>query len=226
MIEVIILNHYSQLFQSDIDALCNYISLKKQEHIKKLQYRQDKCNSILGDVLARSELCRITGLKNDELEFSVNLYGKPYLVNFPDIHFNLSHAGDYVAFAVSNKPIGIDIELIGMMNTEVIDRFFSLDEKIYVQSYNSVYRFFEVWTKKESRIKCEGQGLHKPLSSFSVFESAKNTPLFYKKVFQDDNTICHICSKQYIKPSVRIINLELLMQWVKNMDKLSHNIVM
>ena len=44
------------------------------------------------------------------LRFETNAHGKPYLVDFPHIHFNISHCPKAIAVAVDDKPIGVDVE--------------------------------------------------------------------------------------------------------------------
>jgi 4'-phosphopantetheinyl transferase len=40
-------------------------------------------------------------------------HGKPFLAEYPEIAFNLSHAGDYGLLAVTcGRQVGVDIELI------------------------------------------------------------------------------------------------------------------
>ena len=60
----------------------------------------------------RVKLCEVTGLSNDQLCFSKNKYGKPFLANKPNIHYNISNSGRYIACALSSVPIGVDIDLM------------------------------------------------------------------------------------------------------------------
>ena len=40
-------------------------------------------------------------------------FGKPYLRDFPELHFNVSHSGTKMVLAISHEmPVGIDIEQI------------------------------------------------------------------------------------------------------------------
>lgn len=206
MLEVVILTVIPELTQDEFDILLTLVSQEKQERIKRFHFFRDARNCLLGDVLTRVEICRATGLSNKQLEFSTNAYGKPFLLNSPHIHFNISHAGHYVVCAVSNEPVGIDIELINpSADMKIAERFFTPDETAYIMAGEQEQRFYKVWTKKESRIKWEGKGLHKPLTSFSVLDSNEQGQLIYHKVYQNDEAICHVCSTNKTTPSVKLI---------------------
>ena len=206
MFETVILSIESELTQNEFNVLMKLVSLEKQKRIKQFHFIRDAWNCLLGDVLARVEICRATGLSNQHLEFSTNTYGKPFLVNSPHIHFNISHAGNFVACAIADEPIGIDIEIIKPTEMKIAERFFAPDEVTYITSDGSIYRFYEVWTKKESRIKWEGTGLSIPLSSFSVFDKNVQGAPTYHCVFQSNDAICHVCSSKQTLASVRFMD--------------------
>ena len=44
------------------------------------------------------------------LRIGIGEHGKPYLQDYPEVHFNLSHAGNRVMCVVSPEPAGCDIE--------------------------------------------------------------------------------------------------------------------
>jgi len=169
MFEVVILTVIPELTQDEFAALLPLISPEKRERIRQFRFFRDMRNCLLGDVLARVEICRATGLSNKQLEFSTNLYGKPFLLNNYHTHFNISHAGNYVACVVTDEPVGIDMELIKSADLRIAERFFAPDETAYIMADEQTLRFYETWTMKESRIKWEGVGLNKSMSSFSVF---------------------------------------------------------
>ena len=202
------------LTQRELDALLPFVSLEKQERIKRFHFVRDTQNALLGDILARVEICRATGLSNKQLAFSTNEYGKPYLTTTLDIHYNISHAGHYIACAIDEQPVGIDIEMMKAVDLKLAERFFSPDEAEYILAATGVLttrRFFEVWTKKESRIKWEGKGLSKPLPSFSVFDFEEQRAIYYHQVFHDDKAICHLCSAKREEPSVRVMDTAALL---------------
>ena len=211
MCEVIILTILPDLTQTEFDALLRLVAPKKQERIRRYHFYRDAQNSLLGDILIRSEICRITRFNKEKLDFSTNEYDKPFLTNCPDVQFNISHTGHYVACAVANKPVGIDIESIKPVDLIIAKRFFAPDETEYIMNGNQTRRFFEIWTKKESRIKWEGKGLSKPLPSFSVFNPIELEELAYHEVFQNEEVICHVCLCDKNKPSIRHINTKELL---------------
>lgn len=204
MFEVVILTVIPKLTQKDFDALLPIVSPDKQELIKQFYFFRDARNCLLGNIFARVEICRFTDLGMKQIEFSVNEYGKPFIVDKIPIQFNISHSGNYIAYVIANEPVGVDIELLKTEDMQIAKRFFTADETSYIMDGKQNTRFYEVWTKKESRIKWEGMGLHKPLPSFSVFKSNSQEQLTYHNVFQDNEAICHVCSTNQKPPAVRI----------------------
>ena len=215
MSDVVILTIIPALAQDEFNALIPLVSREKQERIRCFRFFRDAQNALLGDILVRTEICRITGLKNRELDFSKSEYGKPFLTSAPHIHYNISHTGHYVACAIAGEPVGIDIELIEPVKMELVEWFFAPDETAYILNAPQSQRFSEVWTKKESRIKWEGKGLSKPLPSFSVFDPAELENINYYEVFRNDDVTCHVCSSAGEQPSVRVMDTAALMRHIK-----------
>lgn len=79
-----------------------------------------------------------------------NKSNKPYFIG-SNLHLSFSHSDEYVACAVADAPVGIDIEKIKPVKDSVIKRVCSLDEQNYINNSNS--SFFTVWTLKEAYIK-------------------------------------------------------------------------
>lgn len=167
---------------------------------------------MLGDVEFVFLIRCATDFSNNQIEFSTNNYGKPLLLNNLHIHFNISHTGHYIACAVSDESVGIDIELIKPVDIKIAERFFTTDEIVYVKQGEREQRFYEVWTKKESHVKWEGKGLYKPLVSFSVLDSYMNTNLYYHKIFENKDAIGHICTTKKELPSIKMLDNATFLQ--------------
>jgi len=212
MFEAVILTVKPELTQNEFASLLPFVSPEKQDRIKQFHFVKDAQNCLLGDVLARSEICRTTGLTNKQLEFSTNNFGKPFLVNNLHINFNISHAGHYIACAVSDEPVGIDIERIKPVDIKIAERFFTPDETAYINDNELEQRFYEVWTKKESHIKWEGKGLYKPLTSFSVLDSHIHTNPYYYKIFDNKDAVGHVCTAKKASPSIKMLDIATFLQ--------------
>ena len=77
-----------------------------------------------------------------------------------NIHFNISHSGEYVACAVSNKPVGIDIQRIEQYNPSVAEKVCNAQELLQISdSGNKSAEFIKLWTQKEAVLKMHGVGI-------------------------------------------------------------------
>jgi len=158
--------------EEKLQDLCLLISSEKKHKIDKFINKEDKIRTLIGEILIRTIIVKQLGIKNENIRFEKNRYGKPHLKEYPMINFNISHSGDFVVCATHNKPIGIDIEEIKKIEYENISKnFFALSEFNYIIKQKidiQLSKFYEIWTLKESYIKCCGQGLSIPLKSFSI----------------------------------------------------------
>ena len=83
--------------------------------------------------------------------------GKPILDGHPDIHFSLSHCRLAVACAVSDTPVGIDVEAHDHYDPEVAQRVMNQQEMHQIiTSANPEVTFTRLWTMKESFYKLTG----------------------------------------------------------------------
>lgn len=87
-------------------------------------------------------------------------WGKPYFVERPELHFNVSHTFGAIVAGLCSRPIGVDVERVGRYDPRVVARVFSAAERAYVREHETLveHRFCEVWTRREARAKCSGEG--------------------------------------------------------------------
>jgi len=95
-----------------------------------------------------------------------NSHGKPFLQDYPDIHFNLSHADGITACYVGRYEAGIDAEKIRPYRDGVLKRAFSDAERLLIEKTSDKdLMFFRLWTLKESFVKALGIGVSYPLKT-------------------------------------------------------------
>lgn len=162
----------SNMSEEKINELCLLIDEKKRHRINKFINKKDKIRTLISEILIRTIVIEKLNVSNKYITFEKNQYGKPYLEGYPKFHFNISHSGEFVVCAIDDKPIGIDIEEVKYIEYEDIAKnFFSVSEFDYIVKEDlnvKLSKFYEIWTLKESYIKCCGQGLSIPLKSFSI----------------------------------------------------------
>lgn len=150
----------------DYGKQINTVSLYRRAIIDSYRQDNDRIRSLAATLLL-DEMLKEYGLCECDMEYFTGKHQKPYFKN-SSIFFNLSHSGDYVAVAVSDREIGIDIEKIRTVNRSTAKKFFTKSEAASVKSDDD---FIKLWVKKESFIKATGQGLACPLNSFEVINS-------------------------------------------------------
>lgn len=95
-------------------------------------------------------------------------YGKPYLPALPDLHFSITHSGAYWMCAVSDSPVGLDLQAHQDCKRETLSRrFFHPAEDEYLRRRDYA-DFFDLWAAKESYLKYTGQGITEELNTFST----------------------------------------------------------
>lgn len=98
------------------------------------------------------------GVKASELFVSEK--GKPYVVEHGDLCFNLSHSGDRLLIAVSDGPVGIDLQKTVPRRDAVTKRISSVEEiSRYHEMISGDFKLF--WAIKESYSKLIGSGIGK-----------------------------------------------------------------
>ncbi len=146
------------------DDFTETISEYRLKKAKNYKNEDDRKLSILSSLLLDKALKK-HDLSERDMKYTFNAYGKPYFANAEDLHFSISHSGEYAMVVLSDKEIGCDIQQIKNINLSIADRFFTAEERKYVKCTED---FFRIWTLKESFIKAIGKGLALPLNSFSI----------------------------------------------------------
>ncbi|MCQ2071242.1 MAG: 4'-phosphopantetheinyl transferase superfamily protein [archaeon] len=93
--------------------------------------------------------------------------GKP-LMQDGKTHFNLSHSGDLVVCAVSDNPIGIDVQTVEKFDDGLLAHVLTPSELVIFDGNGSDILFTDIWASKESYVKAIGTGLYTDPKTFSV----------------------------------------------------------
>lgn len=190
MVEVYVLNLQNGISSLHYNQLLSHVSDSKKERISRFKFKKNACETLMSDILTRYFAMKNTGIKNTDITIVQNDYGKPYIDKLPSFHYNCTHSGEWVAIAISDMPVGVDIEVLKDMGMDIAKRFFTQKECQYIKNAPHNHRtkhFFDLWTLKEAYIKKHGKGLSIPLDSFSM--NVKDNSISVE--VEDDSLICY-----------------------------------
>lgn len=112
------------------------------------------------------------------LNFSITKHGKPMIVGYDNIEFNVSHSKNYWAMMISqNGEVGIDIEYHKERKNmeKIIANYFHMTEYKQYKKYKTINEkinfFYYIWTRKEAFSKFLGEGLSYNFSLNNLIEN-------------------------------------------------------
>ena len=118
--------------------------------------------SIFGEWVTKTELSKITGIDIENIKLARTEKGKPYAVDIP-YFFNISHCENLLAIAIDKKSIGIDIEKIKPLKSDVTKALCTQSDIDFLNSADDdkmrLVNFYKIWTAKEAYFKMLGSGI-------------------------------------------------------------------
>lgn len=146
-------------------------SERRKEKMAKMKREEAKAMSSCAELLLIYALRKQDPTVPLPLPITVTDRDKPEIKDAP-WYFNLSHSKDYAACAVSDAPVGVDIEYFRVRELMYPDRILHPDEAhllAYISNPNEKKKYFyECWVAKESYLKNLGIGLIVRPRDFSV----------------------------------------------------------
>ncbi len=174
------------------DRLYALASPERKQRADRYRRQDDKLRCVAADALLRN------ALGTADYTVAKHRYGKPYLPEYPDFHFNLSHSGRYAVLAWGTPEMGIDVQEHnpGTDFAALAAFGFAPDERDYVfrSEAHMQQRFYEIWTGKESYLKYIGKGLGMDLRSFSVLRPAPDIR-YLRPSFDEGYSLC-LCTTE------------------------------
>lgn len=150
------------------DSYVSKIDLLSSDELKKYNSYKNKNSQItylISHLILRDILGSYLYAPPQSINFMVGDYGKPFLKDYPDLHFNLSHSKNKVLIIICDSEVGVDVEYIDpyIEYLDVASNFFSSKEWDLINTEPNIakkrIKFFELWTQKEALLKCLGTGL-------------------------------------------------------------------
>lgn len=134
--------------------------LPESRRTRALKYRRaiDRWNCVI------TYLMLLYGLREcfdiTSFEIALGEYGKPYLPQYPQVHFSISHCDTGCAVAVSDCPVGVDIQDLRPFSWGVAKRVCCQRELDELRKCSEQEQLFaKIWAAKECYGKMIGRGM-------------------------------------------------------------------
>ena len=149
----------------DLQAALSELSDQRREQALRFKFELGQRTCVAAYLLLCEGLQKEYGITEKPV-FEFGQHGKPFLVDHPDIHFNLSHCREAAVCMIANKPVGIDIESIREFKESLVHYTMHDDEIRQIeQAERPDVEFIKLWTKKEAVLKLTGEGISRNMKS-------------------------------------------------------------
>ncbi len=178
------------IYWADLEVLAktyeeklNILHISRAEKLVTYKMQDDKIRGLGAGLLlekALEDYLAISGkpkLRRDaegryDISYEYGSNGKPYLKEYPDIYFSLSHSGMRAAVALSDKEVGLDVQLFQGYKERIAKRFYHKKEQALLENQEDAkdreHCFYRIWCGKEAYIKFTGKGMGEDLRNFYV----------------------------------------------------------
>ncbi len=142
----------TDLSEEEYESIYSELTMSRKAHVDRIKPKDGVRRSLLGERLARTLLNKWGA--DADIERDEN--GKPYSSKSP-FFISISHCEDAVVAAISEEPVGIDIEKLKPVSDALIKRACNEAEIEFIKAAENEgeksERFFSVWTAKEAYFK-------------------------------------------------------------------------
>lgn len=170
------------------------MSPERRERVARKAIREDRLRSVAGELLVRRAVSEALGICEEAVPLCSDGRGAPTL-DGTGLFVSIAHSGNYAVCALSDTPVGIDIEEVRPMCGRVATGTFSVRENEYLGadgyelSGETLVRFFEIWTAKEAYGKMKGEGV-------TLSDTVDTTTIPVKRKYFDGYVVSIVCEEE------------------------------
>jgi 4'-phosphopantetheinyl transferase len=161
-----------------------YKTLLSNDEISRAEryhHRTDHDRFIISRAVLRILLAETMFVNASEIVFNKGANKKPFVAEPSNVsvEFNVAHSGAYILIAISDSPIGTDLEFMDpdFQYSDVIKFAFNEYEMASIgNSASSLTTFYMLWSRKESLLKATGKGISDDLSVTPCLDGGNQVP--------------------------------------------------
>ncbi|MEI6268804.1 MAG: 4'-phosphopantetheinyl transferase superfamily protein [Methylococcaceae bacterium] len=168
---------HGKVIAEDADYLAYWRVLDEAEQAQAQKFKSELLHKRYVEIHGRlrNRLAHQLNDSPEKISIKKAEQGKPYLADYPELAFNLSHSADRVLIAMSwNCQLGVDIELCKpRINVSgLVNKCFAEEEIGYWNKLPETQKnqeFYRLWTRKEAFVKATGHGITLGLNQCVVY---------------------------------------------------------
>lgn len=175
--KLLLFDDMSQCSDAEVERLLPMVSAQRRE--KALRYKftfgrfaclksYTMLQQLVQEVFAETDerwLLMQRRLKEWNGDFVYNEHEKPFIQNasgecIEGVDFSISHCKNAIAVALSDRPVGVDVESFRRAEEPLLKRTLNPNEQAEIRAASDPAEAFTcLWTKKEAVLKLRGMGI-------------------------------------------------------------------
>lgn len=216
-IHIFYIKHTEKLPADIFQRLLLQLPALFQHEIKSYKHWEGAQASLLGKIILSYGFEKLN-LNYSLHNIQIGEKDRPFIND--EVDFNISHSGEYIICAIAqHAKVGVDIEKHRTLNISLFRKYFDNNEWGVIQTSSIPQKtFFDLWSIKESAIKCDGRGVE-VLGKTHVFLSLANSlsdskelncdgdRFYFQQLDIDLNYACSVCSNKEFKKKLTMLSL-------------------
>ena len=185
-----------RLTEAEVGILLEWTPYPWRERLLRVREAEKRQAPLCAYALLRLAIWERCGLYELPLIARTDL-GKPYIPEWPGVHFSISHTAAAAMVGLSERPVGVDIERIRPVSRRLLREVEPSEE-----------RFFKTWVRREALVKCSGQGVGAMLRGEPPLEDG----MHYHEICTASGCAAGAATWESVPPQVRRYSLETLLK--------------
>ncbi len=172
---IYLFSDYDKVTPEIYNELLKKLPEKRKKKALRFRHNGGRISCVIGYLIflyGFRNYCKQEGLP----DFAVDVNGKPFLNDYPDVFFNLSHCNGAAAVIFGDKPVGIDIQDRRELNIRQVKKVCSQEEvDRIINATEPDLEFCRIWSVKESLSKLSGKGIFRDIRNLAPHDTNINT---------------------------------------------------
>ena len=175
--KLLLFDDMSQCTDAEVERLLPLVSAQRREEALRFRFTFGRyaclksytmLQQLVQEVFAETDARWLPSqrrLQDWNGDFGYDEHGKPFMQNasgerIEGVDFSISHCKNAIAVALSDRPIGVDVERFRHSEDSLLERTMNPEEQAEVRAAaDPAEAFTRLWTRKEAVLKLRGTGL-------------------------------------------------------------------